>query len=264
MLVFLDETFRRHARTGRRFGALSGVAIPEDVFQSFQSLVFHCRRPYHNMGILDPNDELHGTSLLNKTTRKMREKRGYSYHWNLVEDVLNLAQSQQVRVFGVVCFRSPLHTFVCGDQSQLDVTYRYLFERIDRYVKREYPGRVAKLIFDNRDHRTHVKNARAITNFFVRSQIGLGYDSILRVPFFAVSQGHNYGLQVADLVTTVIGLRFQGELWVQPPVASCPKDAIRRTCREPRPIQPQDSATSSRNPRLRPHVGRKNRDSAAL
>lgn len=68
----------------------------------------------------------------------------------------------------------------------------------------------AKLIFDNRDHRTHEANARSITNFFVKSAIGRGFDSLLRIPLFAVSQGHNYGLQLADLATTVIALRFQG------------------------------------------------------
>ena len=105
---------------------------------------------------------------------------------------------------------------MCDDEVNLDVTYRYLFERIDSYMKREFAGRVAKLVFDNRDHRTHEKNARAITNFFVRSPIGLGYDSILRIPFFAVSQGHNYGLQLADLITTVIALFFQGRREFKP------------------------------------------------
>lgn len=55
-----------------------------------------------------------------------------------------------------------------------------------------------------------------LPTFFTRSAVGLGYDSIVRVPFFAVSQGHNYGLQLADLITTVIGLRFQGDERVQP------------------------------------------------
>jgi hypothetical protein len=77
-------------------------------------------------------------------------------------------------------------------------------------MKLAFPGRMAKLIFDNRDHQTHKANARAITNFFIRSTVGLGYDNILRVPFFAVSEGHNYGVQLADLVTTTIALRFQG------------------------------------------------------
>jgi hypothetical protein len=216
MLVFLDESFRTHKRTGIPFGVLSGVAIPEDVFHAFQFDVFGCRAPYHAQGILKPDDEMHGNLLLNQTTRRMRETKGFSYHWNLVEDVLHLARSRRLKVFGVVCFRSKLQSFVCDDQNKMDVTFRYLFERLDAYMKREFPGRVAKLVFDNRDHRTDEKNARAITNFFVRSQTGIGYDSILRVPFFAVSQGHNYGLQVADLITTVIGIRFQGAPWIQP------------------------------------------------
>lgn len=101
MLVFLDESFRRNHNTGRDFGVLSGVAIPEDIFHEFQ--------------------------------------------------------------------------------------------------------------LDNRDHTTHEANARAITNFFVKSPVGRGFDSLLRIPLFAVSQGHNYGLQLADLVTTIVALRFQGQ-----------------------------------------------------
>jgi hypothetical protein len=215
MLVFLDETFRTHAGTGTRFGALCGIGIPEDLFHSVQADIYGVRRPYHGT-VLGEEDEIHGAHLLNETTFKVMERQGYSYHWNLAEELLLYARRRSLRVFGVVCFRSDLHSFVCGDDRNLDVTFRYLFERIDLYMKREFPQRFAKLVFDNRDHRTHEKNARAITNFFVRSTVGLGYDSLLRVPFFAVSQGHNYGLQLADLITTVIGLRFQGEKRILP------------------------------------------------
>ena len=72
---------------------------------------------------------------------------------------------------------------MCDNETALDITYRYLFERIDAYMKREYPGRFAKLVFDNCDYQTDEKNARAITNFFSRSRLGLGYDSLIRVPF---------------------------------------------------------------------------------
>jgi hypothetical protein len=215
MFVFLDETFRTHLNTRTRFGALCGIAIPEDLFHSVQADVFAVRRPYHGT-VLGEDDEIHGADLLNGTTFKVLERKGFSYHWNLAEELLLFARRQRLRVFSVVCFRSDLHSFVCGDDRNLDVTFRYLFERIDLYMKREFPRRFAKLVFDNRDHRTHEKNARAITNFFVRSSIGLGYDSIVRVPFFAVSQGHNYGLQLADLIATVIGLRFQGEKRILP------------------------------------------------
>ncbi len=215
MLIFLDESFRNNRRTGRKFGVLSGVAIPEDTFHAFQRDMFGVRKPYHGK-VLKHDDEIHGNLLLRTATLKYRKRNGYSLHWNMAEELLQFARNRAIRVFGIVCFRNGLHSFVCDDEANLDVTYRYLFERIDAYMKREFPGRVAKLVFDNRDHKTHEKNARAITNVFVRSQMGLGYDSILRIPFFAVSQGHNYGLQLADLVTTVVALFFEGRREFKP------------------------------------------------
>jgi Protein of unknown function (DUF3800) len=215
MLVFLDETFRVNTRTGRKFGVLAGLAIPEDIFSSFQQGIYDLRRPYHGE-VLKEDDEIKGNELLRATTFRVRQAKGYSHHWNLTEELLQYARFKRLKVFGVVCFRDGLTTFVCDDETRLDPTFRYLFERIDRYMKLDFPGVAAKLIFDNRLHRIHEANARAITNFFVRSQIGLGYDSIIRVPFFAVSQGHNYGLQIADLLATVIGLKFQGHPDIDP------------------------------------------------
>ncbi len=41
-------------------------------------------------------------------------------------------------------------------------------------------------------------------------------DSIIKTPFFAISQSQNVGLQLADFVTTVIGLRFSSHEQAQP------------------------------------------------
>lgn len=209
MLLFLDESFRKNQNTQVLFGVLAGVAIPEDTCHAFQRDFFEVRRPYYGKE-LGHDDEIKGKELLGSTTFKVREKGGISAQWSLAEDLLGFARSRRVKVFGVVCFRTGLRSFICANDTSLDVTFRDLFERIDLYVKREFPGRIAKLIFDNRDHTTNERNARAITNFFVRSALGLGYDSIRRVPLFAVSQGHNYRLQLADLVTAVIARYFQG------------------------------------------------------
>jgi hypothetical protein len=215
MLVFLDESFRTHAASGSPFGVLSGIAIPEDIFHSVQRDIVDVRRPYHGL-VLREDEEIHGQPLLRAFTLKQRERNGFSYHWNLAEDLLHFARFRKLKVFGVVCFRTAYQSFVCADEKNLDFTFRYLFERIDRYMKIEFPGRFAKLVFDNREHSTHEKNARAITNFFMRSSIGMGYDSIIRAPLFAVSQGHNYGVQLADLITTVIARRFEGESRIMP------------------------------------------------
>lgn len=209
MLVFLDESFRTNPNTGRDFGVLAGVAIPEGSFHDFQLAFFKCRHPYHGV-VLNEDDEIKGKELLSNATLKRRQLRGASQHWDLAEKLLQLTSDKAITTFGVVCFRPHMKSFVCGDVSAMDVTFRYLFERIENYMKKEYPNEKAKLIFDNRDHRTHETNAKAITNFFVKSHVGRTFDTIIRIPLFAVSQGHNYGLQLADLVTTSVALRFQG------------------------------------------------------
>lgn len=215
MLVFLDESFRKHLGTNQRMGVLAGIAIPEDTYAAVSTDLYYVRRPYHDL-VLGENDEIKGRELLRNMTFKSLATKGYSYHWNLAEELLHFAGSRHLKIFGIVCFRTDLMSLICDDETKLDITFRYLFERVDNYVKLEFPGRRAKLIFDDRDKSANEKNARAITNFFVRSPLGLSYDAILRTPFFAVSQGHNYGLQLADLVTTVIAMRFQGDRRVDP------------------------------------------------
>ncbi len=46
--------------------------------------------------------------------------------------------------------------------------------------------------------------------------MGLSLDSIVKTPFFAISQAQRVGLQLADLVTTVIGLRFASHPQARP------------------------------------------------
>lgn len=180
-----------------------------------QAGVFAVRRPYHGQ-VLKPEQEMRGTELLGNATFKCIEKKGYSYHFNLVEELLGFARISGFAVFGVVCFDPSFHTFACRDEHSLDRTYRCLFSRLDRYAKREHPGELVELVFDDRDVRTNRENAKAITNFFGKSPVGRRYDSILPYPLFAVSQGHNYGWQLADIVTTVIAKRFEGDTRILP------------------------------------------------
>jgi hypothetical protein len=128
----------------------------------------------------------------------------------LAEDILNYAINRRFRIFGVVCFGAQ-SALICDDEVRLELPFRYLFERIDLYMKQTFPRRFAKLVFDDRGHSTNARNGRAATNFFVRSRLGMSYDTIIKTPFYGVSKANNYGLQLADLVTTVIGLRFQGK-----------------------------------------------------
>ena len=84
------------------------------------------------------------------------------------------------------------------------------------WMKIHHHNEKALLVFDDRDYGINKKNAEAITNFFQRSSFGLSMDAILQTPFFAISQSQNIGLQLADLVTTVIGMRFQSHEEIAP------------------------------------------------
>lgn len=214
MLVFFDETFRP-AAGGRRIGALCGIVIPEDAFAKIASDVYYMK--YSSFGeSFAKEKELKGSTLLKP--RNLRPG-GAAYGKTCVEfvrDLLRYIRRQQLVTVGVVCFDPTLHTFKCSDPHRLDITYRIIFERIDAYMQREFPQRRAKLVFDDVDYGTNKTRAESITNFFNRTAVGRGYDSIIRTPFFSVSQAQNIGLQLADLVTTVYGIRFQGVREIQP------------------------------------------------
>lgn len=181
--------------------------MSDEVVRSLQASVYKVREPYHGR-VLKPDHEMHGKDLLGNATFKAIATDGYSYHYNLVEDLLGYARSSGFVVFGVVCFEPGVQTFACRNEHKLDKTFRCLFSRIDRYAKQCRPGGMVKLIFDDRDVKTNRDNAKAITNYLVKSPVGKGYNSILPYPLFAVSQGHNYGLQLADLVTTVTAKHY--------------------------------------------------------
>jgi hypothetical protein len=215
MLLFLDETFRRNDRTGAQFAALCGIAVAEPVFPSFLDGVYRIRRPYHG-SVLDAEDELKGKIILNRSVLDARDRDGASTKWSMAEDLIHFAHRSRIKVFGVVTFDQASTTLVCDNPRALDQPFRKLFTRVDRYMKVEHPGVYVKVVFDSRQDTQNRKNSEAITNFLTRSTIGGTYDSIVRVPFFGVSQAQNYGLQVADLVTTVIGLKFSGESRVDP------------------------------------------------
>jgi len=213
-MIFFDESFRKHERTDVRFGVLMGVAIPEDVFARFQRDFYQICKPYFGT-VLKEGHDVHGSDLLTNVTMRIQDEGGHSGHWSLAEDILNYSARAGIKVFGVVCFKTDFQSFVCSDETNLDLTFKYLFERVDLFMKNEFPTRYAKLVFDDRGRSTNEKNGRAITSFFLKSTVGSSYDSLIKTPLYGVSKSHNYGLQLADLVTTVAGRKFQGDRRVQ-------------------------------------------------
>jgi hypothetical protein len=208
MLIFLDETFRIQKEKNLPLGALCGVAIRERELTRVASDIFRLKQKHLGDDYARDN-EIKGTELLKPYAFKMRELHGQSKNLNLALDLVRYLKSKKIPVFGTVCFEQEYKQFACQNMTALDKTYRYLFERIDMFMRIEDKEDIAILVFDDRDHGTNLKNATAITNFFLRSPDGLAMDRVLDTPFFGISQSQNIGLQLADFVTTIIGMRFE-------------------------------------------------------
>jgi len=214
MLVFLDETTRTSER-GHGLGALCGIAIPEQVFADVTADIYSMK--YNSFGEQFAKErELKGALLLKRKNFRESEKPGARAALAFVTDLLHYIVRRRFVTFGIVCFGQSGASFRCDEPYRLDVTYRALFERLDTYMRNVFPGRHAKIVFDDVDYGTNAARATAITNLFNRTATGRGYDTIVRTPFFAVSQAQNVGLQLADVVTTVYGMCFQGNRLVLP------------------------------------------------
>jgi hypothetical protein len=216
MLVFFDETFRVSAKNPAvSLGALCGIALPEDSLARIAQDVFALKRKHLGADYANEH-EIKGKDIFKNFAFKLEQRGTRSHNLDFAHDLLDYMHQRKLRVFGCVCFEKKLQKFQVEDVASLDKTFRYVFERVDMCLKIECPGRFAKIVFDDRDFDTNRQNAEAITRFFQRSATGLALDSIIATPFFAISQAQNVGLQLADFVTTIIGMRFASNENIKP------------------------------------------------
>lgn len=210
MLIFLDESFRsrKSGDIELPFGALCGLGIPETDINRISQDIFRLKRK-HLGDDYARDKEMKGTDLLKNYAFKMRDKYGHSKNLALVEDVVRHIKKTKLPVFGTVCFEKGANEFKCNDVTTLHRTFSHLFERIDTCMRIRNSHEMAQLVFDDRDHGTNDRNATTITNFFRRSTSGRKLDRIIDAPLFGISQAQNVGLQLADLVTTIIAMRFE-------------------------------------------------------
>ena len=66
---------------------------------------------------------------------------------------------------------------------------------------------LAKHIFDDRGIQVNGAISKSISNFFHKSHAGKTFDSIIKVPFFALSS-ECVGIQMSDMIAYILGARF--------------------------------------------------------
>lgn len=211
----MDETFRfAENENGQKipFGALCGVGIPIASYSRIANAVFRLKLEFMGKEYAEEK-EMKGKKLLAPRTFRLRDENPQNIQKNIlfVERLLDILEKNKLYVFGCVCWDMQMSQFACRDDKMLDLTFKSLCERINMFMKREYPEKKAIIVFDNRDAGTDEKNARSVTNYLVRSNAGKRMrSSILEVPMFAISQANNVGLQLADIVATIIGIYAEG------------------------------------------------------
>ena len=211
MLIFFDESFRKSKTASNTpVGILLGIAIKEEDISQIVSDIYNLKVKHFNYEIAK-DMEIKGSELFKNWVFNLEKKGEKSINLSFASELLDYIVYKGLKTIGCVCFEEKLHEFKCEDVRSLDKTFFFVFERVDIYMKMEYPNRMAKLIFDDRDFHINKNNSEAITNFFVRSPAGLALTSVIKTPLFAISQAQNIGLQLADFVTYIVGSRFIGD-----------------------------------------------------
>ncbi len=188
-------------------GVLSAIQIGSHDFNQCSNQIFNLK--IKHLGHKAADTELKGKDLLKNFFFKLESKGIKSDGLNLAREILDYMRRHGVQIFASVVFSKEEINLACADANQLERPFFFLFERIDLFMKENYPGLMAHLIFDDRHIQTNRNISKSLSNFFHKSRRGQAFDTILKVPFFAISS-ENVGIQAADIVAYILGARFTG------------------------------------------------------
>ena len=209
MLFFIDESWQTVREGPMKVGVLAAVQIKSHNYNECSQSLYNLK--VKHIGPLAGNLEIKGREVLKKYYFDLEAKGVTSTRLDLVRETLDYMALLDTRVFASVVLSQNEADLACANVDLLERPFLYLFERIDLYMKENHPGMVAKLIFDDRDLQFNQRLSKAVSNFFHKSRAGREYDSIIKVPFFAIST-ENAGIQLADIAAHIIGVKFTGDL----------------------------------------------------
>jgi Protein of unknown function (DUF3800) len=208
MLFFIDESWQSTKDNKYKAGVLSAIQIKSHVFNEC-SMSLHKLKIKH-LGYKCGETELKGKHLLSNFAFKLEASGTKSHNLNLAREILAYLETLGTRFFASIVFTKKEIDLACDEETKLERPFLFLFERIDLFMKENHPGLMAKLIFDDRGLQTNAKLSKSVSNFFHRSGTGQSFDTIIKVPFFAISS-ENMGIQMADIGAHILGARFTGD-----------------------------------------------------
>lgn len=207
VLFFIDESWQSTRNKKYKVGVLSAIQIKSHDFNECSNQIFFFKMKH--LGYSGRDKELKGKELLSNLQFDLESDGIHSKNLGLVREILKYMTSRGSQFFASVVTSKEDIDLACAKPDQLERPFFFLFERIDLFMKENYPGFIAKLIFDDRGIRFNENISKSVSNFFHKSRTGQSFDTIMKVPFFAISS-ENVGIQVADIGAYILGARFTG------------------------------------------------------
>ena len=209
MLFFLDESWQITSDKKYKVGVIAAFQINSHDYNECSKQLYILKSKH--WGSTSGNNEIKGKGIFKNFNFNLEEKGIVSYELNLARDIFSYLKTLGTTCFASVVFAQNELDLACANPSQLERPFFFLFERIDLFMKENHPGLKAKLIFDDRGVQVNKAISKSVSNFFHKSQKGLIFDSIIKVPLFAIST-ENIGIQLADMVSHILGGRFTGNI----------------------------------------------------
>lgn len=206
MLFFIDESWQSSLNKKHKVGVLSAMQINSRDFNECSKQIYRLKSAFLGVN----SGEIKGKDLFKNFYFKLEARCIKSNGLELARNIFGYMETLGVRYFASIVFSEKEIDLACENVDQLERPYYFLFERIDQFMKDNCPDLMAKLIFDDRGVESNKKTSKSLINFFHKCKVGQSFDSIIKVPLFAISS-ENVGIQMADVGAYVLGKRFTGD-----------------------------------------------------
>ncbi len=221
MLVYIDESGHPRPTDSSTRPVLLAVCINEsDAGRMTRALYSMKATALASLSLTRGEMEGHAVELLNRhALLRSPEKRAYA------ETLFDFIRDSDLAVFAMVMER-PLRPLY-EHETFLQPQFRWLLERIDRFMERDHPHHFALPIFDGQDPSSNEMLSRCFTSFMAKSRLGRSMQRIVPSPLF-VDSSLTPGIQIADACAYVLRIAYERNLFQNTAISDPYLSTIRR------------------------------------
>jgi hypothetical protein len=221
MLVFIDESGHPRPSDASTHPVILAVCIRESEIGTLTRALFSLRKSHlAGLTLTKQEQEGKGVAFLNRRSlTHIAAKREY------VESLFEFLRDFPLHAFGITMERPDKVPY--ESVETLPTQYRWLLERIERFMENEHPEHWALPIFDTRDPVQNRLLSESFTGYMARSAEGRAMHRIIPSPLF-VDSSITPGIQIADLFAYVIRLNEENALYQTRAITDAYFSAIKR------------------------------------